>query len=81
MTVGISPEETRRASDNDMFTMVVTMKSGAQIRVPVTEYTLGRNGLGNLARLKWTRAEGSGVNLEYLSLEEVAAVHSEGLST
>jgi hypothetical protein len=74
-------EEVTSADGNDTFTMVVTLKSGTQIRFEVTEYTVGRNGLNELARLKWTGAEGADTNLQYLSLDEVAAVHSEGLST
>jgi hypothetical protein len=62
------------------FTMVVTLKSGTQIRTQVTAYTVGRNGLGALARLKWAGADGADAALQYIDLEEVAAVHSEGLA-
>lgn len=73
-------EEVTSAADNDTFTMVVTLKSGAQIRTQVTEYRVGRNGLNDLARLRWTCADGADASLQYLKLEEVAAVHSEGLA-
>ena len=70
-----APEET-----SSPFTMVVTLKSGVQIRMRVTEYTVGRNGFGALVRLKWTGAEDTDTNLKYLDTDEVAAIHSEGLS-
>jgi hypothetical protein len=45
----------------------------------VTEYRVGRNGLGGLARIRWERADDTDTNMEYLDMNEVAAVHSEGL--
>jgi hypothetical protein len=74
-------EGTRRASADDAFTMVVTLKSGVQIRVKVTEYTVGRNGLGDLSRLRWTSAENADSALKYVQLDEIAAIHGEDLST
>jgi hypothetical protein len=57
--------------------MVVTLKSGQQIRMKVSEYTVAHNGLGELARLNWTCAEDTAAMIRHLDLGEVAAVHTE----
>ena len=82
MTESTKTEATVLGTSNDTFTMVVTLKSGAQIRSQVTEYTVGRNALGGgLARLRWTGGEDADAALQFLDLDEVAAVHSEGLQS
>ena len=57
--------------------MVVTLKSGTQIRVKVGDYTIQRNGLQELVGLKWTATEDNTVNLQFLDIKEIAAIHSE----
>lgn len=82
MSESTKTEATVSGTSDDLFTMVVTLKSGAQIRAQVTAYTVGRAALGgDLARLKWTGAEDADASLQYLDLGEVAAVHSEGLQS
>lgn len=66
-------EETRTGR---MF-MVVTLKSGVQLRVDVDEYTVGLNGLGELKRLKWKANEATTSNIKYVDLDQVVAVHTE----
>lgn len=86
MTESTKTEAEETVESADLFTMVVTLKSGVQIRAQVTEYTVGRRPLGGLARLRWTGGQDgghvyAGGALQYLDLDEVAAVHSEGLQS
>lgn len=82
MTESTKIVTTESKTSKDQFTMVVTLKSGTQIRAQVTEYTVGRAPLGGaLARLRWTGGEDADAALQYLDLDEVAAVHSEGLQS
>jgi hypothetical protein len=59
--------------------MVVTLKSGAQIKVGVKEFTIARGRLeGELRRLEWTYDNDLlGTSLNWLDMSQVAAVHTE----
>jgi hypothetical protein len=58
--------------------MVVTLKSGVQIKADVETFTTGTAQLsGELRNLKWTTTEQPGVKINWLNLEEIAAVHAE----
>ena len=72
-----APEEFDGPYVDGAFTMVVTLKSGTQIRVQVTDYSIGRNRLGDFARLKWTSAGAPAATLTYVDVDEIVAIHSE----
>lgn len=55
--------------------MVVTLKSGTQIRVPVESFQAGSRD-GSLTRLTWLSVQG-GPSLKFISLDDVTALHSE----
>lgn len=58
--------------------MVVTLKSGIQIRQTVEEYTVEKSALlGELRGLKWTFGDTHDVNIKWMDVGEVAAIHSE----
>jgi hypothetical protein len=57
--------------------MVVTLKSGTQLRMPVSSFTTGTNPRGQLARLKWAAPPEADAALNWVCLEEIAAVHAE----
>lgn len=66
------------ASTTGPLVMVVTLKSGVQIRTQVTEYSVGRGGLSDqMTSLKWSFDEDGDSRLRYVDLAEVVAVHSE----
>src|ERR1044072_1378583 len=67
--------ETR--ADAAPITMVVTLKSGAQIRADVDEYRIQHNRLGGLVGIKWQAVARPTAAIEYLDVSEVAAVHTE----
>lgn len=59
--------------------MVVTLKSGVQIRVGVKSYEASRSrARGNITDLRWEPDDDPlGTSIGYLDLGEVASVHSE----
>jgi hypothetical protein len=58
--------------------MVVTLKSGVQIKAEVEEFSTGTSSLfGELRTLAWTESERAAVRLNWLDRGEVAAVHAE----
>lgn len=58
--------------------MVVTLKSGIQIRAAVEDFTTGASPvLGELRNLKWTATQRAHVQIHWLDISEVAAVHAE----
>jgi hypothetical protein len=58
--------------------MVITLKSGVQIKADVEDCTVGRSQVfGELRDLKWTSTERPGVRIGWLDMGEVAAVHAE----
>lgn len=60
------------------FYMVITFKSGAQIRAKVTGYTIGRNLVTKeLQTVEWTTADDSETTIRYFDMDEVVAVHTE----
>lgn len=60
--------------------MVVTLRSGTQLRIDVDSFSTGSAPLsGNLQQLKWSRATGATNELNWLNLDEVAAVHAEDM--
>ncbi|MUN41423.1 hypothetical protein [Actinomadura litoris] len=64
-------------SDAGPIIMVVTLKSGAQIRADVDEYRIQHNRLGGLVGIKWQATARANAAIEYLDVSEVAAVHTE----
>jgi hypothetical protein len=56
--------------------MVVTLKSGAQVRGDVKKFSTETAG-GMLSNIKWTTVDQPDVTLTWVSLGEVAAVHAE----
>jgi hypothetical protein len=54
--------------------MEITLKSGTQIEVDVTEFTTGRNGLNELAKLNWTTPENWKRKLHTLEMDQIAAI-------
>lgn len=57
--------------------MVVTLKSGTQVRMDVDEYTIQRNHFGALVGIKWQATDRPAATIEHLDIDEVAAVHTE----
>jgi hypothetical protein len=58
--------------------MVVTLRSGVQIKADVESYSTGSSPIaGDLRQLKWTTAENPSVTIEWLAMSEVVAVHTE----
>ena len=58
--------------------MVVTLKSGTQIKADVEDYTTQRSPIfGELRGLKWRTTEQPSVVLSWLNPAEVAAIHAE----
>lgn len=58
--------------------MVVTLKSGVQIRADVEDFTTGQSPVfGELRALKWTTTAQPGTVIQWLDVSEVAAVHAE----
>jgi hypothetical protein len=57
--------------------MVITLKSGVQIRVDVDQYTVQEYRTGELAGLKWEATENTTAAPKWLDVTEVAAVHTE----
>lgn len=58
--------------------MVITLKSGVQIKADVEDCTIGRSPVfGELRELKWTLPEEPDVKIGWLDINEVAAVHAE----
>lgn len=61
--------------------MVLTFKSGAQIRIDVTEYTACPNIMGGIDSLRWTTPDTWKTKLSCVDLNEVAAIHAENDDT
>jgi hypothetical protein len=58
--------------------MVITLKNGVQIKADVEDYTIGKSPMfGELRELKWTSADRPETRVQWLDLNEVAAIHSE----
>lgn len=58
--------------------MVITLKSGVQIKADVEDCTIGRSPVfGELRELKWTTTDRPAVTIGWLDMNEVAAVHAE----
>ena len=58
--------------------IVITLKSGVQIKADVEDCTIGKSPVfGELRELKWTTTEQPAVKLGWLDINEVAAVHAE----
>jgi hypothetical protein len=58
--------------------MVITLKSGVQIKADVEDFTTGTSPLfSDLRTLKWTTTERPGAVVQWLDISEVAAVHGE----
>lgn len=74
-----APEQTEytATADDKRMLMVVTLKSGVQIRMDVSEYTVKRNYFGALTGIEWQCTEDTGAMIQHLELDEVAAVHTE----
>lgn len=70
------PPEATKAQAETML-MVVTLRSGAQIRMRVRSFKMQSSPLGGLAGLEWKAAAGSPVTIEHLDLSEVVAIHTE----
>lgn len=73
---GTWDESHEQTGDYDLF-MLVTLKSGAALRIQVEKFTLARSVHGGLAKLAWTAAEDAETVLHYLDVNEVAAVAAE----
>lgn len=57
--------------------MVITLRSGVQIRMGVEEFSTQRTPIGSELRgLKW-KCDGTGDELNWVDLNEVVAVHAE----
>jgi hypothetical protein len=65
------------ATETTPMFMVVTLKSGVQIRTEVSEYTVRRTRADQLVGLKWQATESTEASIEHLDMAEVAAVHTE----
>ena len=58
--------------------MVVTLKSGVQIKADIEDSAIGKSPVfGELRELKWTTTGRPDVQIQWLDLNEVAAVHTE----
>jgi len=58
--------------------MVITLKSGVQIKADVEDFTTGASPIfGELRNLKWTTTEQPEVTISWLDISEVASVHAE----
>jgi len=58
--------------------MVVTLKSGVQIKADVAEYTTQKSPIfGELRGLKWTTTEQPRVVISWVNSSEIAAIHAE----
>ena len=57
--------------------MVVTLRSGVQIRVDVTALSTGPDPLGDLRPWRWTSPKDAGTVLRWVDPHEVVAVHAE----
>ena len=58
--------------------MVVTLKSGTQLKTLVTEYVVRWDTItGQLCELEWATHPASPIRLRKIDLSEVAAVHSD----
>lgn len=63
-------------------TMVITLRGGAQLRIPVESFTTKRSPIDNkLCGLDWTAETGATTKLQMVDLDEVAAIHSEREAT
>jgi hypothetical protein len=73
-------ENTMATEKNEpfVFVMVITLKSGTQIRQRVTGYRIERCPLTReLSQVEWALHRFSQVKITELNLGEVAAIHSE----
>lgn len=77
MTTETTDETASATQDDGPMLMVVTLKSGVQIRMQVEKFVITSNGLGQAVGLRWEGAESSLVSIEHLDFGEVAAVHAE----
>ena len=69
-------------TEDDPMWMVVTLKSGTQLRMKVTEYTVSRHVVTqHLDKLSWVKHSTSPTKLTELDLGEVAAIHTEYMET
>lgn len=58
--------------------MVITLKSGVQIKADVETFTTGTAQLsGELCNLKWTSTDRPHVKINWMDANEIAAVHAE----
>ena len=58
--------------------MVITLKSGVQIKSDVEEYTTQKSPIfGELRGLKWTTTEQPGAVISWVNPTEIAAIHAE----
>lgn len=77
MTTATTDQTKTAGQDDGPMLMVVTLKSGVQIRMDVSEYTVQLNGLNAIAGLKWAGTDSSDTSLRYVDLDEIAAIHTE----
>lgn len=66
----------RKPHKDNIATLVIWLKSGAAIRVPVKEYNANVKD-GQVTSLSWTTVTPSPVLLKAIKLEEVAALTEE----
>ena len=57
--------------------MVITLKSGVQIKADVENCTIGSSLSEELRELKWTSTERPAVRIGWLDLSQVTAIHTE----
>lgn len=56
--------------------MILTMRGGAQLSIPVDKFETGRSPLdGSLTKLNWTRPAGADTRLCWVDLDQIAAIH------
>lgn len=73
-----TPAEEPQVETPPVMFMVVTMKGGAQLRIPVEKFSTDKNIVtGELIKLNWTKPAGYTTALHFLDLDQVAALHAE----
>jgi hypothetical protein len=77
MTAATTDQTATVVQDENPMLMVVTLKSGVQIKTDVEAFTVRRTRGGELVGLKWDATENTQTSIEYLDTDEVAAVHAE----
>jgi hypothetical protein len=53
--------------------MRIIFKSGADVTLDVTEFTIGKNGFGNLRSLQWSYKDAA-VAMKYVDIGEIACI-------